>query len=794
MIHSLAQNPVSLKMKGPYRGLPCSRKPVRQLPGSRPVAQRCLSSATDGCQRRSSLIHFTPAMPIPIRHLALGAAVIALSVLAFAQQHDGALAKRFKQLDRNHDGVVTSDEAPAAIMQKFDLDRNGSVTLEEAERASSGTPGSEGENDATLATRLFEFADKNHDGKITREESGNARWFDRLDQTKDGEITLEEVRAAAKQIRQYVEANRGAQDIPGASEPAQPPPAGPAIRNGGELGVGRQVPDIAFTDLDGGRHTLADLVKGKGLVIAFTSTTCPVSKRYTPSLLRLESELKAKGMPMLLVNPFASEATSDMKAQGFQAVYVHDSDKSLAGSLRARTTTETFLLDATRTLVYRGAIDDQYGVNYNRDAPDANYLRDAIAANLTGRLPQIEATDAPGCELDLPAAVTKNTSVTYHRDVARILQQNCVECHHTGGLAPFALDNLDEITDRAKVIRRVVTQGTMPPWFAAPAAAGSVSQWGNDCSLSTRDKADLLAWLDSTERPMGDAADAPAPLRFIDGWVHGEPDYVVPIPRPMKIKAEGFMPYQFEVAETTLTEDKWVRGYEIVPTDRSVVHHVIVNVHTGGGKLRDRDEGTSGYWAAYVPGNSGQMYPAGFARKLPAGSRISFQIHYTPSGKATTDQLKMGLYFASAPPKYVVQTLAIPKRDLSIAPGDANHVETASKKVPSDMTVMALMAHMHVRGKAFRFDLTMPDGKKETLLDIPHYDFNWQLRYDYAAPRIIPRGSTVTITAVYDNSTQNKANPDPGKLVRWGPQTVDEMMIGYIETCVPYRGPETASR
>jgi hypothetical protein len=225
-----------------------------------------------------------------------------------------------------------------------------------------------------------------------------------------------------------------------------------------------------------------------------------------------------------------------------------------------------------------------------------------------------------------------------------------------------------------------------------------------------------------------------------------------------------------------------------------VVHHVIVNVHEKGKALRDREEGDAGYWAAYVPGNASQIYPAGFARKLPAGARVSFQIHYTPSGKAVQEQLKMGLIFAKEPPKYVVQTVGFPKHGIKIPPHAANHEESAQRVLPTEMNVMALMAHMHVRGKAFRFDLIGSDGKTETLLDIPRYDFNWQLRYDYSEPKFIPRGSTLKITAVYDNSASNKANPDPSKLVRWGPQTVDEMMIGYVEVFVPYRAADTASR
>jgi len=238
-----------------------------------------------------------------------------------------------------------------------------------------------------------------------------------------------------------------------------------------------------------------------------------------------------------------------------------------------------------------------------------------------------------------------------------------------------------------------------------------------------------------------------------------------------------------------------VQGYEIMPTNRSVVHHVIVQVHEKGKSLlRDRAEGAEGYWAAYVPGNTSHVYPEGFARKLPAGATVTFQIHYTPNGKATQDQIKMGLIFAKTPPRYQMQTVAVADRAISIPPGDANHAESTQRPIPYDMNVTALMAHMHVRGKSFKYEITYPDGKTETLLDIPKYDFNWQLRYDYATPKVFPRGSIVKVTAVYDNSAGNAANPDPTKTVKWGPQTSDEMMIGYFETIVPIADVKVAAK
>jgi hypothetical protein len=245
--------------------------------------------------------------------------------------------------------------------------------------------------------------------------------------------------------------------------------------------------------------------------------------------------------------------------------------------------------------------------------------------------------------------------------------------------------------------------------------------------------------------------------------------------------------------ETTFDEDKWVQAMELQPTAKGVVHHILVHVipksggiaaRLPGGAFRvrdDVDDERSGYFAAYVPGNSHTLFPDGQAKRLPKGAKLRFQMHYTPNGIATTDQTRLGLVFAKAAPAVELKVAGIANVGLRIPAGAENHKEVAKMKIPHDVTLTGLMPHMHVRGKACKYELTTPDGKTTTLMDCPHYDFNWQLRYQFAEPRKVPKGSTLTFTAWYDNSTKNAANPDPKKTVHWGQQTFDEMMLGYIE-------------
>jgi thiol-disulfide isomerase/thioredoxin/mono/diheme cytochrome c family protein len=564
-----------------------------------------------------------------------------------------------------------------------------------------------------------------------------------------------------------------------------------------ESTAGSLAPDVQFTDIEGRSATLRGLAaKQKALVVAFTSPTCPLSAKLLPTLAAVEKEF-AGSAAFLYVNPTASDKMEAIRAStaqhGLKGAMVHDKELTLAGALKAASITEAFVLDAAGTILYRGAVDDQYGLGYAHDAPRNEWLRDALRAALAGQRPRIAATTAPGCVILLPdkkAPVT--ASVTWHGRVSRILQANCQECHRTGGIAPFPLETMEDAVSHAGMIKKAVTKGIMPPWFSEPQHGVLHSPFSNDRSLTAADKADLLAWLDGG-RPAGDAKDAPIARQWPDAeWAIGKPDTIWELPREVSIKATGKMGYVNLQVPTGLTEDRWVQSIEVLPTARGQVHHVLIFAAQPDkdGKIRVRDG--NNFFAAYVPGSNLLQYPAGYAKRLPAGTVFHFQLHYTPTGTATTDRTRLGVVFAKEPPRYEVNVAAAGNHRILIPAGAANHTEKGILPVAFNAQILAFMPHMHVRGKSFRYELVLPDNSRRTLLDVPRYDFNWQLLYRLAEPLTAPAGSRIEATAVFDNSTGNPANPDPTKVVRWGEQTDDEMLLGYVEYVNPAENPSLA--
>jgi hypothetical protein len=379
---------------------------------------------------------------------------------------------------------------------------------------------------------------------------------------------------------------------------------------------------------------------------------------------------------------------------------------------------------------------------------------------------------------------------TFSKDIATIIFDKCAECHRPTGMAPMSLLTYEDARPWARAVKQKTTSRQMPPWGADP----TVGKFQNDPSLSAKELETITAWVDAGA-PEGNKADMPKPPQFAEGWTIGKPDLVFKMVQPFKVPADGVVPYSYVTIPTNLKEDIWIRGVELRPTDRRVVHHIISDLVEGDGKpvdpepklVRDRTrkEIEGGLGAGLVPGRLYEAFEDGIVRKIPAGADIVLQMHYTTIGEPVTDQTEIGVILAKAPTTPSAKVFGggqIPNIMFSIPPGDPNYEVKAKKTIDRDTYLANLYPHMHVRGKDVTYTLIYPDGKEELLLRVPKYDFNWQVRYKLAEPKLMPKGSTLLVTAHYDNSSANRFNPDPTATVRWGDQTWEEMLIGYYGT------------
>jgi len=420
-------------------------------------------------------------------------------------------------------------------------------------------------------------------------------------------------------------------------------------------------------------------------------------------------------------------------------------------------------------------------------------------------------------------------SATFTKDVAPILYAKCANCHHPGEAAPMSLLNYKDVRPWAKSIREKVVNREMPPWYADP----NHGEWANDARLTPDQIETIKNWVESGAKE-GEAKDLPAQPKFSDtGWRFGQPDAVLSMTEDAAIPVDGTLAYKYYAVPTNFDEDKYVQFAEIKRGEASVVHHVIITVREPGdtplppageikanvqrvnpenanaGQQRQqpqqqqrgqrRGNNPDGQLVGWAPGMEPMMLKPGQAKLIKKGSVLVFQMHYTTTGVAAKDRTKVGLWFAKAPieKRVITQGVFVDPQKLVIPPGDANFESRSSFTFPEDVHIQLFMPHMHVRGKDFIYTLVYPDGTKKVLLNVPKYDFNWQLTYLTKEPIAVPKGSRIECVAHHDNSANNKFNPDPTVTVRWGDQTWEEMMIGWIDYTIDsqnLRTQQTASK
>jgi mono/diheme cytochrome c family protein len=424
---------------------------------------------------------------------------------------------------------------------------------------------------------------------------------------------------------------------------------------------------------------------------------------------------------------------------------------------------------------------------------------------------------------------SKAKNVTFNKDVAKIFYQNCVSCHRANDIAPMSLITYKESRPWARSIKEKIVSKEMPPWHANP----SHGEFSNDRRLSKQDIDTIVSWVEQGAKE-GDPKDLPKAPEFHEKWRGGKPDIVLTMPNEYTLGAEGPDEYIYAQIPTNFKEDVWVQAVESIPGNRKIVHHIIAFVQPprpdmskspfkptkemmekmmanlafkeegslmrtkpdapvfdngcataegGAGIFLDgtgRDEST-GMLGGEAPGSDVFAWPVGVAKKIPAGSTIVLQMHYSRNGKVEKDRSSVGLYLAKVHPERELHTQMVVNYHFQIPPGAANHEVTSCYTFKQDAHIYGLMPHMHLRGKDMKMTAYYPDGRSEVLLDVPSYSFNWQTNYYLKTPKAMPKGTRIEVVAHFDNSTKNKYNPDPTKPVRFGDPTYDEMMIGFVD-------------
>jgi len=397
--------------------------------------------------------------------------------------------------------------------------------------------------------------------------------------------------------------------------------------------------------------------------------------------------------------------------------------------------------------------------------------------------------------------------VTFYRDVLPILQVRCQACHRAGEVGPMPLVTYDDARPWAKAIKQAVLTRKMPPWNVS----GAAGKYRNDPSLSQQQIDRLVAWIDGGASA-GDPHDAPPPPTFAEGWTIGQPDLIFEMPEPFAVPATGTLEYMYVIVPTGFREDKWMSAAEVRPGNRAVMHHANVYIREPGsswlreypaGKIfipveKGERVGTGGNSSAgasvreqviagYIPGRPAKQEVPGYGLLVPAGSDLVFQLHYTANGKATTDRTRIGFVLAKTPPTKRVIRIQASNAGFTIPPGDANYPVSGSVKVGIECELIAAYPHMHYRGKSMALSAEYPTGERDELVRVPRYDFNWQLVYELSQPRLLPKGTILRADAHFDNSPNNRLNPDPTKQVRWGDQSWEEMMVGFFDVAIPLR-------
>ena len=542
---------------------------------------------------------------------------------------------------------------------------------------------------------------------------------------------------------------------------------------------GDRVDNFMLLDHRGDAHELYYFADAPAVVLIVQGNGCPIVRNALSDYRALSDAYAPKGVEFLMLNANLQDGRATIAAEaeewGIPYPVLVDETQLVAESLDLTRTAEVLVIDPDGwRIAYRGPINDRLAYERQKQSASEHYVRDALDAVIAGGEPAVASRDAMGCLINLPGASADHGAISYTETVAPLLQENCVGCHQSGGIGPWAMSDYNMVRGFAPMIREVIRTQRMPPWHADP----HIGQWQGDRSLTIEERQALVHWIEAGA-PRGDGPDplAAAPAQAPE-WPLGEPDLIVHIPA-FDVPATGVVDYEFPVVPNPLDHDVWVRAVTFKPGSTEVVHHVLAGTTDAGGEVRYSDEALMrNYLGGYAPGHESQIMPQDTGVFVPKGTGFMFQMHYTPYGKAVTDATQVGLYFHDEPPANFLRHSVVMSPLINIPPNAPAHEESAYFEFSRDAVLYTILPHSHYRGRSSTFALEYADGRRETILSVPNYDFNWQRGYDFVEPLQVAAGTRLIHTTIYDNSSRNPGNPDPNSAVRWGLQSHQEMLYG----------------
>jgi len=537
-----------------------------------------------------------------------------------------------------------------------------------------------------------------------------------------------------------------------------------------------RIGDFSLLDQNGYFHQMSWYDDNKAIVLLVQATGDTAVQNVLTDFDALNSRFDTQGIEFFMINPLGLKDRDAVKAQmaalNIDVPVLMDDARLISQALDIDKIGEVLVYNPKSfSLLFRGPLGAQ--------------LTAALTDIVAGRDLQTTQIASTGMPVSYPIKAAHLQQVpSYEKEIGPIIAQNCAACHREGGIAPFALDSHTMVMGWSQMIREVLMTKRMPPGQID----SHIGDFINDMVLADEDAQKIVHWIEAGS-PKDGSTDPLTELVWPETeWAFGEPDYIVEIPE-QSIPATGVLDYYNVMVELDLEEDRWVRASQYIPGDHTVLHHTLHSLiapgETRGGSLLGGEPDRPDI-APYIPGQGPRMEPPNTGGLLKAGTRIAMQMHYTTTGKESVDASRIGLWFY---PKGFVPEERMSGQCachftptwVNIPPLDPNYEMTQSFTIEKDAKLFAFTPHMHFRGKRMRFYAEYPDGTSEELINIANYNYNWQLAYTYREPKSVPAGTVITATGAFDNSEQNKMNPDANRSVPWGLQSRDEMFFGAAD-------------